>query len=43
MRQLIATLDHLRRCRVAFVSLKEDTDTSTPARELIFHVMAAIR
>jgi DNA invertase Pin-like site-specific DNA recombinase len=27
---------------VAFVSIKEDVDTSTPAGELIFHVMAAI-
>ena len=42
VRQLIDTLDHLRRCRVAFISLKEDVDTSTPAGELIFHVMAAI-
>ena len=36
------TLEHLRHCRVAFVSIKEDVDTSTPAGELIFHVMAAI-
>ncbi len=42
VKQLVATLDHLRRCRVAFVSIKEDVDTSTPAGELIFHVMAAI-
>jgi DNA invertase Pin-like site-specific DNA recombinase len=42
VRQLVETLEHLRRCRVAFVSLKEDIDTTTPAGELIFHVMAAI-
>lgn len=42
VKQLVATLDHLRRCRVAFVSIKEDVDTSTPAGELILHVMAAI-
>ncbi len=42
VKQLVETLDHLRRCRVAFVSIKEDVDTSTPAGELIFHVMAAI-
>ena len=42
VKQLIAALEHLRRCRVAFVSIKEDVDTSTPAGELIFHVMAAI-
>ena len=27
---------------MAFVSIKEDVDTSTPAGELIFHVMVAI-
>lgn len=42
VKQLVETLEHLRRCRVAFVSVKEDVDTSTPAGELIFHVMAAI-
>jgi Resolvase, N terminal domain len=42
VRQLIETLEHLHRCRVAFVILKEDVDTSTPAAELIFHVMAAL-
>src|SRR5216684_87733 len=42
VKQLLETLDHLRRCRIAFVSIKEDIDTSTPAGELIFHVMAAI-
>jgi DNA invertase Pin-like site-specific DNA recombinase len=42
VKQLVESLDHLRRCRVAFVSIKEDIDTSTPAGELIFHVMAAI-
>ena len=42
VKQLVETLQHLRRCRVAFVSIKEDVDTSTPAGELIFHVMAAI-
>ncbi len=42
VKQLVETLEHLRRCRVAFVSIKEDLDTSTPAGELIFHVMAAI-
>jgi DNA invertase Pin-like site-specific DNA recombinase len=42
VRQLVETLEHLRRCRIAFVSLKEDIDTTTPAGELIFHVMAAI-
>ncbi len=42
VKQLVETLDHLRRCRVAFVSIKEDVDTSTAAGELIFHVMAAI-
>jgi DNA invertase Pin-like site-specific DNA recombinase len=42
VKQLVEALDHLRRCRVAFVSMKEDVDTSTPAGELIFHVMAAI-
>lgn len=42
VKQLVETLEHLCRCRVAFVSIKEDIDTSTPAGELIFHVMAAI-
>jgi DNA invertase Pin-like site-specific DNA recombinase len=42
VKQLVETLEHLRRCRVAFVSIKEAVDTSTPAGELIFHVMAAI-
>ncbi len=42
VKQLVETLEHLRRCRVAFVSLKEDVDTPTPAGELIFHVMATI-
>jgi DNA invertase Pin-like site-specific DNA recombinase len=42
VKQLVETLDHLRHCRVAFVSIKEDVDTSTPAGELIFHIMAAI-
>src|SRR5712692_6781960 len=42
VKQLVETLEHLRRCRVGFVSIKEDVDTSTPAGELIFHVMAAI-
>lgn len=42
VKQLVDTLEHLRGCRVAFISLKEDVDTSTPAGELIFHVMAAI-
>ncbi len=42
VKQLVETLEHLRACRAAFVSLKEDIDTSTPAGELIFHVMAAI-
>ncbi len=42
VKQLIETLEHLRACRAAFVSLKEDIDTSTPAGEPIFHVMAAI-
>lgn len=42
VKQLVETLDHLRWCRVTFVSIKEDVDTSTPAGELIFHVMAAI-
>jgi DNA invertase Pin-like site-specific DNA recombinase len=42
VKQLVESLEHLRRCRVAFVSIKEDIDTSTPAGELIFHVMAAI-
>ena len=42
VKQLVQALEHLRRCRVAFLSIKEDIDTSTPAGELIFHVMAAI-
>ena len=42
VKQLVETLDHLRRCRVAFIAIKEDVDTSTPAGELIFHVMGAI-
>jgi len=42
VKQLVEALEQLRRCRVAFVSIKEDVDTSTPAGELIFHVMAAI-
>jgi DNA invertase Pin-like site-specific DNA recombinase len=42
VKQLIETLEYLRRCRVHFVSIKEDVDTPTPAGELIFHVMAAI-
>ena len=42
VRQLIEALEHLRHCRVGFVSIKEEVDTSTPAGELIFHVMAAI-
>src|SRR5713226_10522319 len=42
VKQLIETLEYLRRCRVHFVSIKEDVDTSTPAGELIFHVMAAV-
>jgi DNA invertase Pin-like site-specific DNA recombinase len=42
VKQLVETLEHLRRCRASFVSLKEDVDTSTPAGELTFHVMAAI-
>ncbi len=42
VKQLVETLEHLRRCHVAFVSIKEDVDTSTPAGELVFHVMAAI-
>jgi DNA invertase Pin-like site-specific DNA recombinase len=42
VKQLGETLDHLRLCWVAFGSTKEDVDTSTPAGELIFHVMAAI-
>ncbi|MFQ5802817.1 MAG: recombinase family protein [Candidatus Methylomirabilales bacterium] len=42
VKQLVETLQHFRRCRVAFVSIKEDIDTSTPAGELVFHVMAAI-
>ncbi len=42
VKQLVETLEHLRQCRVAFVSIKEDIDTSTPAGVLIFHVMAAI-
>ena len=42
VKQLVAALEHLHGCRVAFVSIKEDVDTATPAGELIFHVMAAI-
>ena len=42
VKQLVEALEHLRRCRVAFVSIKEDIETATPAGELIFHVMAAI-
>jgi len=42
VKQLVQALEHLRRCRVAFLSIKEDIDTSTPAGEFIFHVMAAI-
>ena len=42
VKQLVEVLEPLRRCRVAFVSIKEDVDTSTPAGELVFHVMAAI-
>src|SRR5713226_10208799 len=42
VKQLVQALEHLRFCRVAFLSIKEDIDTSTPAGELIFHVMAAI-
>jgi len=42
VRQLVETLEHLRRCRTAFVSIKEEIDTTTPAGELIFHVMAAL-
>lgn len=42
VKQLVQTLEHLRGCRVAFISLREDIDTSTPAGELIFHVMGAI-
>jgi DNA invertase Pin-like site-specific DNA recombinase len=42
VKQLVQALEHLRRCRVAFLSIKGDIDTSTPAGELIFHVMAAI-
>ena len=41
-KQLVDTLERLRRCRVAFVSLEEDIDTSTPAGEVVFRVMAAI-
>jgi DNA invertase Pin-like site-specific DNA recombinase len=42
VKQLVETLEHFRHYRVGFVSIKEDVDTSTPAGELIFHVMAAI-
>jgi DNA invertase Pin-like site-specific DNA recombinase len=42
VKQLVGALEHFRHCRVGFVSIKEDVDTSTPAGELIFHVMAAI-
>jgi DNA invertase Pin-like site-specific DNA recombinase len=42
VKQLVEVLEHLRRCRIAFVSLKEDIDTTTPAGELVFHVMAAL-
>jgi len=42
VKQLVEALEHLRRCQVAFVSIKEDIDTSTPAGELIFHLMTAI-
>ena len=42
VKQLVQALEHLRFCRIAFLSIKEDIDTSTPAGELIFHVMAAI-
>jgi len=42
VKQLVAALEHLHSCRVAFVSIKEEVDTATPAGELIFHVMAAI-
>ncbi len=42
VKQLVETLEYLRCCRVHFVSIKEDVDTSTPAGELISHVMAAI-
>jgi len=42
VKQLGERLDHLRRCWVAFTSTKENGDTSTPAGELIFQVMAAI-
>ena len=36
VKQLVDTVEHLRGCGVAFISLKEDVDTSTPAGELIF-------
>ena len=42
VKQLGETLDHLRRCWVPSARTKEAVDTSTPAGEVIFHVMAAI-
>ncbi len=42
VKQLVAALEHFCHCRVVFVSINEDVDISTPAGELIFHVMPAI-
>jgi hypothetical protein len=38
--QLVEPRAHLRRGRVAFVSITEDVETSTPAGEFIVHIMA---
>jgi DNA invertase Pin-like site-specific DNA recombinase len=40
--QLVEPREHLRRGRVAFVSITEDVETSTPAGEFIVLIMATI-
>jgi hypothetical protein len=42
LQHLIATLNGLQERGIGFISLKENTDTTTPGGKLIFHVMGAL-
>jgi len=42
VKDLVDALETFRACRVEFVSLQDGADTTTPAGELLFHIIAGI-
>ena len=41
VKDLVTSIDELKRCGVHFISIKDNLDTSTPNGRLLFHILSA--